>query len=180
MENIKESWFVVLTEPQQEISTVWRLHEAGLELFAPVIRKRVKTGRTGKNGHKVTRIVPRPMFPGYGFIRTAGISDINGLIETRGIRDLLRIQGNPVMLPDVAIKAVFARQMEQQHVWLRQAGSGRRTSTFKRGDSVRVDEDGGAYAGLLATVDKVDGKGRIEVLFGMIRHTLPSEMVVAA
>jgi hypothetical protein len=50
----------------------------------------------------------------------------------------------------------------------------------RRGDAVRIDADGGAYAGLVATVDKIDSRGRIEVLLGMIRHTLSADIVVAA
>jgi hypothetical protein len=44
---------------------------------------------------------------------------------------------------------------------------------------VRIDAEGGVYAGLIAKVDKIDSKGRIELLLGMIRHTLPADMVVA-
>jgi hypothetical protein len=44
---------------------------------------------------------------------------------------------------------------------------------------VRVD-DGGIYSGLVATVDRIDARGRIDVLFGLIRHTLPIDMVAAA
>jgi hypothetical protein len=69
--------------------------------------------------------------------------------------------------------------MEEHHIWLQEARA-RGASHWKRGDQVRVDQDGGAYAGLIATVDKIDRKGRIEVLLGMIRHTLPADMVVAA
>lgn len=58
--------------------------------------------------------------------------------------------------------------------------AGDRGSAWKRGDTVRVDVDGGAYAGLVATVDKIDSRGRIEVLLGIIRHTLPADIVVAA
>src|SRR3954470_16530228 len=78
-------WFVMLTEPQQDLTTVWRLHELGLELFVPVIRRRVKTGRTGKNGHKVTRVIAKPMFPGYGFLRTVGINDYRTVEDVRGV-----------------------------------------------------------------------------------------------
>jgi transcription antitermination factor NusG len=173
-------WFVVLTVPQQALRAVYRLHELELELFVPVIRKRVKTGRTGRNGHKVTRVVARPMFPGYGFVRRRGIADINQLIDVRGVSNVLRIQGKPVLLPDAAVMAIFTKQIEQQREWIAQSAGGRRVPTFKRGDRVRVDDDGGVYAGLAATVDMIDSKGRIQVLFGMIRHTLPAEMVVAA
>lgn len=173
-------WYVMLTQPQQDLTTVWRLHELGLEMFVPVIRKRVKTGRIGKNGHKVTRIIPKPMFPGYGFLRMIGVTDYDKIKDVRGVRDfMLDIKGNPVLLPNDAVQAVFRKQMEEHQAWL-QATGGRRGTAWKRGDQVRVDADGGAYAGLIATVDKIDSKGRIQVLLGMIRHTLPADMVVAA
>ena len=175
----ESDWYVVLTEPQQAIQAVYRLHELELELFVPIIRKRVPTGRRGRNGQKVTRIMPRPMFPGYGFVRQRGIADLNTLLDVRGVRDVLRIQGKPAFLPDQAVMAIFKKQIQQQQEWIAEAKSPRRIA-FKQGDRVRVDDDGGAYAGMVATVDKVDGKGRIEVLFGMIRHKLPAEMVVAA
>lgn len=172
-------WFVVLTQPQQDITTVWRLHELGLEMFVPVVRRRVKTGRTGKNGHKVTRVIAKPMFPGYGFLRMTK-DDAPSVKATRGVRDFMRNERNEfVKLPHHAVKAVFRKQMEEQQTWLQESRS-RFGSHWKRGDSVRVDQDGGAYAGLIATVDKIDSKGRIEVLLGMIRHTLPADMVVAA
>jgi transcription antitermination factor NusG len=161
----------MLTEPQQDLTTVWRLHELGLELFVPVVRKRVKTGRIGKNGHKVTRIIAKPMFPGYGFLRFG--SGLASALGTRGIRDFMRTAvGNPVTLPHAAVLAVFRKQMEEQFKFLRR-------SQFKPGDAVQIDRDGGAWSGMVATVDKIDSKGRIEVLLGMIRHTLPADMVVA-
>jgi hypothetical protein len=43
----EDFWYVVLVEPQQEVTTVWRLHEQGRELYVPIIRRRVKTGRVG-------------------------------------------------------------------------------------------------------------------------------------
>jgi hypothetical protein len=172
-------WFVMLTQPQQDLTTVWRLHELGLEMFVPVVRRRVKTGRTGKNGHKVTRTIAKPMFPGYGFLRDIGL-DTDAVRATRGIRDFMRNEQNKfVTLPHRAVLAVFRKQIEEHQDWLQEAGA-RRGAKWKRGDTVRVDTDGGAYAGLLATVDKIDSRGRIEVLLGMIRHTLPADMVVAA
>jgi transcription antitermination factor NusG len=173
-------WYVMLTEPQQDLTTVWRLHELGLEMFVPVIRRRVKTGRIGKNGHKVTRIIAKPMFPGYGFLRAVGITNYETVEDVRGVRKfMLDIHGEPVRLPNSAVQAVFRKQMEEQQSWL-EANRTRGGAIWKRGDKVRVDQDGGAYAGLIATVDKIDSRGRIEVLLGMIRHKLPADMVVAA
>jgi len=171
----EKPWFVVLTHPQQDITTVWRLHELGLEMFVPVIRRRVKTGRIGKNGHKVTRVIAKPMFPGYGFLRMTA-DDVDHIKRTKGVRDFLRNERNTfVTLPHEAVLAVFRKQMEEQQSWLKGTGPVR---PFKRGDRVRIDE--GAYTGVLATIDKIDTKGRIQVLLGMIRHTLPADMVVAA
>jgi hypothetical protein len=45
------------------------------------------------------------------------------------------------------VLAVFRKQMEEQQDWL-QAQPARRGVIWKRGDKVRVDQDGGAYAGL--------------------------------
>lgn len=174
-------WFVMLTEPQQDLTTVWRLHELGLELFVPVQRRRVKTGRVGRNGHKVTRVIAKPLFPGYGFLREG--APLASVLATRGIRDFMRNeQGAPVRLPHGAVLAVFRRQMEEQQKWIAENG-GRKGSAWKAGDSVRIDEDGGAFAGLLATIESVGSKDRIHVLLrgaNGIRHTLPADMVVAA
>lgn len=177
----EDFWYIVLTEPSQEVTTVWRLHEHGHELYVPIIRVRVMTGRTGRKGHKVTRLIPRPMFPGYGLIRRTGISDINDLLKVRGVRQLLRDQGEPIVLPHEAVLAVFRKQSDKHLEFSRQAMKRGRPS-FKRGDTVKIEAEGSVYDGMLANVDKVDGKGRVEVLLGMakLRHTLPAEMVVAA
>jgi transcription antitermination factor NusG len=176
----EDFWFVVLIEAQQEVGTIWRLHEHKRELFVPMIRRRVKTGRTGKNGQKVTRIIPRPMFPGYGLIRRSGITDINDLLAVRGVRELLRDGGKPIVLAHNAVLAIFRKQSEKHLEFTQQSVRRRNQSSFKVGQSVRVAAEGNVYDGMLAKVDKVDGKGRVEILLGMIRHTLPADMVAAA
>lgn len=172
-------WLVVLTEPQQEIAIVWRLHLMGLEMFTPVIRRRIRTGRV-RHGHVITRLVARPMFPSYGFVRKADIDSSDQLLQVHGVRDVLRASNHaPVTLPHDAVLAIFAKQQEIQSEFLVSLRHRRFQSNFRTGDRVRVD-DGGIYSGLVAAVDGIDAKGRIEVLFGMIRHTLPPTMVVAA
>ena len=172
-------WLVVLTEPQQEIPIVWRLHLLGLEMFTPVIRRRIRTGRL-HHGHPVTRLVARPMFPSYGFVRKVEIENSDQLMQVRGVRDVLRASNHaPVTLPHEAVMAIFIKQQEIQGDFLLGQRRRRFPSKFHAGERVRVDDDG-IYSGLVATVDRIDGKGRVEVLFGMIRHTLPESMVVAA
>lgn len=177
----EDFWYIVLVEPNQEFSTVWRLHEQGKELYVPMIRRRIPTGRTGKNGHKLTRIRPRPMFPGYGLVRRTGISDLNKLLDVRGVREVLRDKGEPVTICHEAVLAIWRKQSDK-HNEFHQEYVRRNRPKFKPQDSVRVSAEGNVYDGLLATVEKDDGKGRIAVLLGMakIRHTLPAEIVVAA
>lgn len=187
IEQTEAPWLVVLTEPQQDISTVWRLHELGEEMFVPVVRRRVKTGRINrKSGHKETRVTAKPMFPGYGFLRATTTNDPDGLVwrerngsGVRGVREFMRdINGRPIRLPHGAVMAVFRKQSEEQLEWLKKSG-GKRGGAWKRGDNVRIDSDGGAFAGLVGSIDKIDARGRIEILFGMIRHSMPADMVVA-
>jgi transcription antitermination factor NusG len=167
-------WFVLIIGPQQEIPTVWRVHLLGLELFVPVIRRRIRTGRVHK-GRNITRLVARPMFPSYGFIRT-GALDTEAILGVRGVRDFLRNEsGAAVTLPHEAVLAVYAKQQEIHGEFL----ASRLSNPFKPGDQIRVD-DGGIYSGLVAPVDRVRGHDRVEVLFGMIRHSLPADMIVAA
>ena len=124
-------WFVVLVSSQQEITTVWRLHLLGLELFVPVIRRRIKTGRV-HNGRAITRLVARPMFIGYGFIRS-GALDIDAIRNVRGVRDLLRNErGEAVTLPHEAVLAVYAKQQEVHGEFLAQAR--RPSHSFRPGD----------------------------------------------
>ena len=173
-------WYVVLTAAQQEVSTVWRLHQLGLEMFTPVLRRRVRTGRIHK-GRAITRLVVRPMFPSYGFVRAGEAAGVDAVLGVRGVRDLLRnAQGEPVTLPDAAVMAIYHTQQLELEEFTASQRRGRKFHTSLRpGQQVRVD-DGGVYSGMIADVDRIDARGRIEVLFGMIRHTLPIDMVMAS
>jgi transcription antitermination factor NusG len=169
-------WYVILTQPQQEIPCVWRIHLLGLEMFTPVIRRRVRTGRIHK-GHAVTRLVARPMFPGYGFIRQTGIRSIDEITAMSGVRDFLRNHHRElVTLPHEAVLAVFDKQQEIHDGFLAAHMRRRYVSNFKRGDRVRVNDEG-VYSCLVATV-AIDARGRVQVLFGMLQHTLPPSMLV--
>jgi transcription antitermination factor NusG len=175
-------WYIVLVEPNQELPTVWRLHEQGKELYVPMIRRRIPTGRVGKNGHKLTRVHPRSMFPGYGLIRCTGIESVEDLKSVRGFREVIRDENRkPLVLSHEAVLAIWRKQSDKHHEF-HQEYTRRNRPKFKPKDTVRVAAEGNVYDGLLATVEKDDGKGRIAVLLGMakLRHTLPADMVVAA
>lgn len=179
----EDYWYVVLVESNQELKTVWRLHEEGKELYIPSIRRRVKTGRTGRNGQKVTRIIPKPMFPGYGLMRRTGIACVDDLKAVRGVREVLRDEMNePIVLPHEAVLAIFRKESQERIEFIQQYAKGRKRTPFKGGDTVRVEAPGNVYDGLLATIEKDDGRDRIKVFLGMakLRHEINADMVVAA
>lgn len=171
-------WYIVLTEPQQEITTVWRMHELGLELYTPIIRVKKSTPRKDVHGRKIVVIRPKPMFPGYAFLRCAGTS-IPAIEGVRGVTRIFRDPSTnaPYMLPHEAVMAVWARQHSEHQGFMQSIGG--RVSKFKRGDMVRIDE-GSVYSGLIAPVEKLDSKGRVQLLLGLMKTWVPQEMVVAA
>lgn len=179
-EQRESDWYIVLTQPQQEITTVWRLHELGLELYTPIIRERRPTQKRDRNGQKICVLRPKPMFPGYGFVRVTGAS-IAEVEATRGVSRIFRElnTGEPYFLSHAAVMAVFAKQHTEHQAFMQSKGG--RVSVWKPGDQVRVDE-GSVYSGFVAEIEKMVGKDRVSVLLGMakIRHTLPADMVVAA
>ena len=99
----------------------------------------------------------------------------------RGVRAFLRNErGAAVTLPHEAVLAVYAKQQEIHGEFLDTSRRRRRFAMkLKLGERVRVHDDS-VYSGLVATIDAIDTRGRIEVLFGMIRHNLPADMVTAA
>ena len=106
-----------------------------------------------------------------GFIRKTGLRDLDGIPATRGVRDFLRTErGELVILLHKAVLA-FAKQQEIHGEFL--AATQARQQRFKPGDLIRVG-DNGPYSGLVASVGRISSRGRIEVLFGMIRHSLPA------
>ena len=87
-------------------------------------------------------------------------------------------RGVAVTLPHEAVMAIYAKQQEIHGEFLARQARGL-PHNFKQGDLIRVD-DGGSYTGLVAAVDRISSRDHIEVLFGMIRHSLPADMVAAA
>jgi len=153
-------WYVVLTGAQQEITTVWRLHLLGLEMFTPVLRRRIRTGRVHK-GRNITRLVVRPMFPSYGFVR-CGSCDVDAILGVHGVRDFLRNEhAEPVTLPHEAVVAIYNRQQQELEEFIATSRRGRHFhSSLKLGQRVRVD-DGGIYSGLSGLIQSVVASAQV-------------------
>jgi hypothetical protein len=180
-EPVEAPWYVVLVATQQDLQTVWRFHALGLELYVPLLRRRVKTGRV-HNGVKLTRIIARPMFPGYGFLRQTDPMRVPDISAVRGVYDYYRdpIDKKHRLLPHAAVMVVRNKERDEHSSWLATSMRGRRYVPFKRGDRVKLDVEGSAYAGLIGQIERIDSKRRIEILFGNLVHKVPADMVVLA
>lgn len=164
-------WYVLLVEPQQEKTTIWRLHELGLEMYSPIVRRRVRRGRA-----EGVRLAVRAMFPGYGFIKASTISDLNVVRRVRGIRDFHAVMGKPSVLHWAAIEAVRRKEFSEHQRYLDELAPKRKSKVmFRPGDIVRVEV--GAFADMVATVETCDTRGRLTVLQGLIRISMDSDMV---
>ena len=96
------------------------------------------------------------------------------------VRQIKAQRGLQALQPQMkAIQTKYKNDKAKQQEELGEFLASRLSNPFKPGDRVRVD-NGGIYSGLVASVDRISGHDRIEVLLGMIRHSLPADMVVAA
>lgn len=171
-------WYIVLTQPGRELTTVWRLHRMDLELYVPSVIRRIKVGGWRSKTIKVRTPQPRPMFQGYGFLRCDSVKSVADVTRCDGVRGLMpRWDGQPAVLPHEAIMAVRAKQLEQHRIAL--AEKGVRPSSFKIGDNIRIDDDT-VYHGLVSKIEEIDTQGRIKIMLGMIRHVVSADRVVAA
>lgn len=176
-----DGWFIALIEPQMEQGTVWRLHEIGVELYNPIIRRNVKTGRNRPSGQRELRMAPKPMFPGYGFVRVSEcIGKFASIKAIRGVRGFLRLDADDqdAILPAEAVEAVRHKEHDEHVKFLKSLSRKSKIPQFKPGDRVIVHE--GPYADMVSTIEKVGSSGRIEMLLGMIRVSMQQEMVRAA
>lgn len=179
IQGVASAWHILLIEPQQEVTTVWRMHELGLELYSPIVRRQVQTGRRLPTGRKVMRVAPKPMFPGYAFL-PVGVSDLNDVRRVKGVRDILQdvARARLVELPHEAVMAIRTKEYDEHIRYMEETMPKKRRPRFRAGDMIRVDA--GPFADAVRRVEQADGAGRVMVLHGMVKLWLEADMVVAA
>lgn len=102
--NSVQQWYAVYCKPRQEAIAQQNLEHQGFAAYLPrvqVRRRRLK--------HWVTSI--EALFPRYLFVRVDRERQGTGVIRsTRGALGLVRIGGEPAMVPDEVIKTIMARE----------------------------------------------------------------------
>lgn len=156
------AWFVVHTQPGQEMVAERHLKNQGFEVYLPRLAK------TRSHARKVD-VVASPLFPRYMFVgfdkEQARWRSING---TRGVSYILTQDNRPAEIPAEIIANLKAEEDDKGFV------SSRSLNIFKSGDVVNFTQ--GALEGLSGIVDSIDAKGRIAVLFDFLGRVMKVTM----
>lgn len=149
----RPNWFILLTEPQREVTAVHGLKERRVEAYGPSVLKRIV-----RRGRKLE--VQRPLFPGYIFAKLVeGVDDFGLPKRVAGVRGYLCFEGLPCAIQEGAINAIKARE-EVESDRFRRIVLGK--YEFAVNESVRVAD--GPFSGFAATVFSLDPKGAISAL----------------
>ncbi len=105
MNGAHSSWGIVQAKVNREFEVKRLLTEAGLELYLPLIRKRVT--RFGKK-----EILHVPMFPGYIFVKGLSASTFNLVRYCRGVLRVLGSQQGIWLLDDGYIQEIVMREVD--------------------------------------------------------------------
>ncbi len=155
-----EAWYALYTKPNAEAQVARILQGRGLEAFLPLLPAR--------RDHRL-----EPLFPTYLFIRcdleTLAAHNVQWI---RGLRYILRLAGQPVIVPDAVIAHLQKRVAEIE------AQGGLPTHSFRPGDAVYVRE--GPFAGLDAVFEGPLGPAeRVRILIHFLGHENPAEVPAA-
>jgi transcriptional antiterminator RfaH len=168
MEPIVRRWAVVSTRPNQEARAQVNLARQGFTVWLPSYRrKRRHAGRTD--------IVKAPLFPGYLFVELDAEREswhsING---TFGVRNLVCLHDRPAFLPDGFIADLRASANDDGLLEPPEP-------KLAPGQTVTLTD--GPFAGNVAKLLALDGKGRVllllELLGGEVRTTIAADAVAA-
>lgn len=149
------SWYALFTKPRRERQVDVILSEKGIETYLPI----VQTRRRGK-------IVERPFFPRYMFIRCdfdeIGLSEVKW---TPGLTRIVSLGGGPTEVPERLIERLQER--------LEELNSSGTYTPFKKGDKVRIKS--GPFRDFEAVFDEhLSSADRVRILvkvLGGLRRT---------
>lgn len=92
-------WFALWTRARAEAQVEARLLEREIEAFAALARVERQWSDRKKR-------IRTPLFPGYVFARIAR-SELVRALEVLGVAGVVRMDGEPVAIPDVEMESVF-------------------------------------------------------------------------
>jgi transcription elongation factor/antiterminator RfaH len=152
-----ERWFLAHTLPKRETKAEWHLRAQGFRTYLPQIQKTVRHAR------KLTT-VRAPVFPGYLFLvlnlerdRWLSVRSTIGVSQLFSYRD-----GRPIPVPAGVVESLIA-QSDGDLV--------RFDVGLVKGQDVRVLS--GPFAELIGRLERIDAKGRVQVLLQIMGAAVP-------
>jgi len=161
----QERWYVVRTHAQRELLATQQLKNQEFRVFLP---KHLKTRRHARK----VETISAPLFPQYLFAVLDLSKDrwrsING---TLGVDRVLMCAGEPQPVPHGLVESLIQAADAD--------GTVRFDFNLREGQSVKVGA--GPFADLIGRLERLDDRGRVNVLLemlgGTIRVTLPRVLV---
>jgi transcriptional antiterminator RfaH len=152
----RDRWYLVHTRPNGERKAELNLRAQEFETFLPQIEKTIRHARRLKT-------VRRALFSRYLFVRF----DVNrdrwlSVLSTIGVTRLFMQDSRPIAVPVGIVEELLAHS---------DAGVTRLDLSVKEGDRVRILN--GPFANLTATLSRLDGGRRVQVLLDMMGTAVP-------
>jgi transcriptional antiterminator RfaH len=155
-----ERWYCVMTQPRREPLARDQLERQGFRCFLPLLRRTVRHARR-------LATVQAPLFPGYAFLALdLGRDRWRSVNGTRGVLRLVLAGDRPLPVPVGVVETLLAAADL--------AGAVRMAEDLRPGDRVRILA--GPLADRLATVTRLDEKGRVALLLEILGAERPVVM----
>ncbi|WP_316234645.1 transcription termination/antitermination NusG family protein [Bradyrhizobium sp. SZCCHNR1020] len=176
-----QSYYIVLTEPNREMTAQANLTLRKIPFYLPTIFKpaRISARRQAKGEDHPDILVP--LFPGIMFIAADVLSWRYELIcATPGMRSrpLMQFGEREALLTSVGMQAVRYIEAGEREIYLRAKGRKLPDHMPKVGEEVRVLVDE-VMGGLTGKVIEVDERGRITILAEIMKRMVPVKMTAA-
>lgn len=156
-------WYVVHTQPHAESRAECRLQAQGFITCAPKIWRTIRHARQ-------TKLSAAPWFPRYIFVQLdLGRHQWRCINGTSGVTCLVSAEDRPLPLPPGLVEEIMATQHSE-------AGPAREPE-LKLNDPVRLDT--GPFADLIGRIQRIDAKGRVQILLELMGRTVSVNTAVS-
>lgn len=145
-------WYVVHTQPKNEMRAVENLNRQGFRIFCPRERRKVRHAR------KTTEVMA-PLFPCYVFVQLDRSIDLwRSINGTRGVIRLIANGDEPIAVPKGVVENLQRRMGADGVMDL--------AEQLKTGDQVTIAE--GPFAAMTGTLQNLDAAGRVQILLDLL------------
>lgn len=149
-------WFAIQSRTGIEAVTASHLRTTEIETLLPLIRKPIR------HATRTTRMLPRPLFPGYFFARFCPATSLRAVAYSWGVLRVLGAGDRPLPVEETVIDGIRTRMDDGGFVTLEER-------PFHAGDNVRIAE--GPLAGWSGVFDRaLNDSQRVVILIDTLQQ----------